>query len=184
MTASVPVKGLFFAFLTGNPSGGRDGVKGAVFGVHLDPLPRPDHWPQLSREQSSDVFSELCSLVGTGLALLNDLKPALHLHHFSVATLGSTNHVFGLVMHHDCLYKLSPEGRGGASNQDVGLSLSHWAKRTAPHANRAPLSVRSSARSATSNTTEPPTCVRSPPWLRRDACSVTNEDTAGASQHP
>ena len=63
----------------------------------------------------------------------------LHLNHFSMATLGSINHVFGLVVHHDCLYKLFPlQERGGASNQDVSQYFGHWARRTAPHANRAP----------------------------------------------
>ena len=72
-------------------------------------------------------------------------------------------------------------GRGGAPNQDVGLSLGHWAKRAAPRANRAPSPACSSARSATSNTVEPPAYGRWPPRRRRDACSATNEDTVGAS---
>jgi hypothetical protein len=38
MYDSVPsVKAFFLEAETGNPYGGRDGVKGAVFGVHLDP---------------------------------------------------------------------------------------------------------------------------------------------------
>ena len=84
-------------------------------------------------------FSEPPYIVETGSALRNDQARMSHFHHFSMVALpGSINHVFGPVTLHDCKCKLSLAGTDGASNQDVGLSLCHWAKRTAPHANRAP----------------------------------------------
>src|SRR6185437_16833119 len=118
---------------------GREGVKGAVFWRSSRPLTPSRPLRESTWERSSDVFSELRSLFGKRLALLND--PSSHVDSITSDDnrSGSTNHVFGPVKLHDFLFKLSRlGGRGGASNQVLGLVWRHGATRTAPHANRAP----------------------------------------------
>ena len=74
--ADVAALHIFFCDIDDAASGGVENCQGRRFLAFistLDPVPTTGH--NRPREQSSDVFSELCSLVGTGLVLLNDLSP-------------------------------------------------------------------------------------------------------------
>ena len=97
MTAFTPVK----VFLTEAPYGWSERGQGRRFSAFISTLdPVSTTPPESSWEQSSGVFSELCSLLGLVFCETTQAR-FLHLNHFSMATLGSINHVFGLVKRHD-----------------------------------------------------------------------------------
>jgi len=80
--------------------GGRNGVKGAVFRRSSRPLTpfRPPHQNRVGNKAQMFFLSFVpCQ------ALFCETTQArfLHLNHFSMATLGSINHVFGLIQRHD-----------------------------------------------------------------------------------
>ena len=128
------------------------GVKGAVLWRSSRPL-RPD-WtrPQpRARKESQSSFLRFLPIWGPFMlfgrscfsavrAFTKTNQARLSKNHLSMDYhIGSINHVFGPVLLHDFLFELPlVKGGDGVSNQAVGLKPHHWAKRTAPHANRAP----------------------------------------------
>jgi hypothetical protein len=108
MTAFIPVK-VFFC--TGDReslvwSGRGQGRRFLAFISTLDPVPTTATIAQGTKLQM--FFLSFVPWLETVLRCETIPEPVFVSQSFAMATLGSINHVFGLVVHHDYLYKLFP----------------------------------------------------------------------------
>ncbi len=109
--------------------GGRDGVKGAVLWRSSRPLTPSRPLPPSSSVRIADVLSEIRTMVGKPSCIAKRPRArTLILNPLRWQPSGSTNHVFGLVQHHDFLFKLSPRGkRRGVQSFNRSLTATNGA---------------------------------------------------------